>query len=411
VKVRSDPPISIDEALRILLAAVEPIDTERIDLAGAAGRVLAEDVRADRDFPPADLSAMDGYAVRSADASRPGAVLRVLGEARAGGAPGIVVAPGTASRIMTGAVLPAGADAVVMVERTTERGDSVELHDVAAPGQNVRARGVEAVRGSVAVRGGARIRAAEIAALAAVGSARPLVYRRPAVSVVATGDEIVPAATAHLADHQIRNSNAPAVCALLGAMGAQVSDLGTVADDRAALDERLAAGLEGELLLVTGGVSVGTHDLVADGLTRAGAERLFHGVSMKPGKPVLAVRRGRCLAVGLPGNPVSACTVFAVLVAPALRRLMGLSRWDNVYLRATLDEPLAARSGRATYHLARLEAADGVLHARPIDSRGSGDVLSLVRADGWLVTPAAGGDFAAGTELPALPWRLGFEGP
>jgi molybdopterin molybdotransferase len=398
-------PIEVERALAALTSAVEPpVETEVVDLAAAVGRVLAQDVAADRDFPPADLSAMDGYALRSADAGVPGAVLRIRGEVRAGRPPEAGVEPGTAVRIMTGAIVPAGADAVVMVERTAVRGDAVEIVDAVVRGQNVRQRGCEARRGTVVLEAGTSVRAAEVAALASVGRARPRVYRLPRVAVLSTGDEIVPAARDEIAPHEIRNSNVPALRAMLAAMGIDAVDLGNVRDDRPSLDARIADGLAHDLLLVTGGVSAGTYDLVSAGLAARGATILFHGVAMKPGKPVLAARGAAGLAVGLPGNPVSACTVFAVLVAPALRRRMGLARWESPELLATLDEPLSAKAGRTTYHLARFETRGRRLHARAVDSRGSGDVLSMARADGWVVTPSTGGEYPAGSELPALGW-------
>jgi len=408
VRSKDGAPIAVEQALRILVQAAEPFtETERVALADAWGRVLAEDVRADRDFPPTDRSAMDGYAVRSADATTAGSVLRVIGEVRAGQSADVAVTPGTAVRITTGAIVPAGADAVAMVERTTttDDGGSVRLHDAVSLGENVRGRAGEASRGDGILAPGSPIHAAEIGVLASVGRARPQVFRRPAVCVLSTGDEVVSPDASGLADHQIRNSNVPALCAMLREMGVEARDLGNASDDRADLAERVGAGLTGDLLLLTGGVSVGTYDLVAATLAAAGAERLFHGVAMKPGKPVLAARRGACLAIGLPGNPVSACTVFAVLVAPALRRRMGLSRWDNAVVTAMLDEPLDVKPGRATYHLARLDPSHGRFRARTARSRGSGDVLSMARANAWLITPAEGGKFPAGAELPALPWR------
>jgi molybdopterin molybdotransferase len=398
--------LAVESATRILVESFgPPQETETVDLDRALGRVLAEEVRADRDFPPADVSAMDGFAVRSADAAYAGAVLRVVGEVRAGEAPVPEVVAGTAVRIMTGAIVPRGADAVVMVERTSPVADgAITLREPVSRLENVRQRAGETSRGDLVLAAGRAIGPAAIAALASVGRARPVVFRRPVVSVLSTGDELVPPSAPSVADHRIRDGNAPALAALLRTLGLEPRTLDRVADDRDALAERIAAGLTGDLLLVTGGVSAGAYDLVAEAFAAAGTERLFHGVAMKPGKPLLAVRRERVIGVGLPGNPLSACTAFSVLVAPALRRRMGLARWENATIPASLEAPLEGKPGRESWHLAHLEWRGGRVVARVVPSRGSGDVLSMARANGWVVTPREGGRFPAGAEITALPW-------
>ena len=402
--------IAFEEAEARLYAAALPIEeTERVDLAEARGRVLAERVAADRDHPPADRSAMDGFAVRSADLEAGPATLRVVAELRAGRPVGDVrVGPGEAVRIMTGAILPPGADAVVMVERSREAraAGTVAFDDRPPPGQHVRRRGEELTAGSPVLEPGVAIRAAETAALASVGRARVRVVRRPAVAVLATGDELLPVGGPPPAEHQIRNSNAPALLAQLAELGLAGEDLGVAADDERELGARLARGLEADCLLVTGGVSAGEYDRVARALEAAGVRTLFHGVAVKPGKPVLAGRRGRCLVVGLPGNPVSTFTMFAVLVAPALRRMAGLAAWRRVELRAALATDLASRPGRVTFHLAELAVVGGGLRARPTATAGSGDVLALARANGFVVTSPDSHGEPAGTELRAIPWAL-----
>lgn len=399
--------IPVEEAVGRLEAATGALASVEVSLEEAHGRVLAETVVADRDFPPLDRSAMDGYAVRAADVPRPGCELELAGEVRAGQPVGdLTVGPGQAVRIMTGATVPPGADAVVMVEKTEERTAEgrVRIDDAPRPGRHVRRRGEDRERGAVVVERGAPIHAAEIAALAALGRTSVRVHRVPDVRVLSTGDEVVePDRVPGV--HQVRNSNAHTLLAQLAELGIRGRYLGIAGDDRGALDRRLAEGLRGDLLLVTGGVSVGNYDLVAESLAAAGMRRILYKVAVKPGKPLLAGRRGECLVLGLPGNPVSTFTCFFLFAAPVLRRMLGYRRWRNRPQRASLVEPLEAAPGRETYHLARLETGPGGLAATAIRSAGSGDVLGLARANGFVVTPAEGASLAAGAEIPALPWR------
>jgi molybdopterin molybdotransferase len=251
---------------------------------------------------------------------------------------------------------------------------------------------------------GTLLHAPEIAALAAVGRSSITVYRQPEVNVISTGDELVEPEQSPL-DHQLRNSNAPALLAQLRELELTGGYLGIAPDSRGALEADIRRGLSGDVLLLTGGVSVGKYDIVGRTLAEAGMEALFHNVAVKPGKPVLAGRCGRCLVIGLPGNPVSAYTGFALFVAPALRRMMGTRRWMNVELPARLESRIRCRQERETYHLARLEADGRGLLARGVRSSGSGDLLSMTRANGFVIAPAAGRDLEPGTEVRALLWR------
>jgi molybdopterin molybdotransferase len=269
---------------------------------------------------------MDGYAVRAADVPEAGARLAVVGEIRAGAAGSdIVVAPGQAARVFTGAVIPDGADAVVIVERAREEADgrAVRVDGPVARGENVRVRASDRRAGEPVLLPGVTIGAAEIAVLSAVGSMRVRVRRPPVIHLVSTGDELVEPHEVP-APHQIRESNGRMLAAFLADLGAEAAVVGRAPDEPAGLARALGDGLAADLLLVSGGVSVGVYDLVARTLEDLGAETLFHGVAMRPGKPVLAARRGATLIVGLPGNPVSALVGLVVLVAPALRRMRGL---------------------------------------------------------------------------------------
>ena len=399
--------ISVEEALGLLAAETGPLKVIELPLSGARGFVLAERVVADRDFPPTDRSAMDGFAVRAADLSRRGERLEIVGEIRAGQPVGrLRVGPGQAARIMTGSIVPPGADAVVKVEHCEERSDErrVRIDDEPRPGQHIRRRGEDLERGRAAMEPGSPVHAAEIAALASVGQTTVRVHRPPVVHVLSTGDEIVePDRTPE--GHQVRNSSSWALLAQLAELGIEGLDLGIAGDERGELDRLLRRGLEADLLLITGGVSAGKYDLVGEALAAAGMRMLFHKVTIKPGKPLLAGRRDDCLVVGLPGNPVSTFTSFAVFVAPTLRRMLGYRRWENRPALATLAAPLRAPGKRESYHLAYLEWGGEGLTARPVSNTGSGDVLALARANGFIVTPVGGASHAPGATLPVLLWK------
>ena len=397
--------IPVDEAVRILADAVEPGGPVEVPLEHAHGLALAEEVLADRDVPPTDRSAMDGYAVRAADVRDARATLRLVGEVRAGAtAAGLRVGAGQAVRVFTGAGVPAGADAVVMVERTEEAAGAVEVRGRVEPGDNVRARASDCRRGAIVVEAGTPIRAAEVAALAAVGCVRVRVHRPPVVHLVSTGDELVPPREAPL-EHQIRESNGPMLAALLGEMGIAARILGRAGDRPAELARTLGVGLGADLLLVSGGVSVGAYDFVARTLAAAGARTLFHGVAMRPGKPVLAARRGSTRIVGLPGNPLSAFVGFVVLVAPALRKMLGYRRWGTPEVEAVLRAPLKAGAGRESFYLGRIEWHAGRFEAELAPSSGSGDVLALARANGLLRVPGSPACLEAGERVRVLLYR------
>ncbi len=398
--------LEVHEALTRLLDAIAPLPSVVVPLKDASGLTLAERIVADRDYPPTDRSAMDGFAVRAADCAAPGRALTLKGEVRAGqDATGIRVGPGEAVRILTGGVVPIGADAVVMVELTDEdrSAGSVLVKEPPAIGQHIRRRGEDLRAGVTVQEPGAIVRGAEVAALAAVGRARVAVVRPPEASVISTGDELVETDAAP-ASHQIRDSNAKMLLALLHSRRVSARYLGIAGDDPAALRERIAEGLACDVLILSGGVSIGEHDLVGAALTEAGCEVLFHNVSMRPGKPLLAARRGGCIVLGLPGNPVSAFTGFQVFVVPALRKMMGHPSPVATPLRATLVAELRRRPGRLTYHLAQLRWRDGKAFVAAVPSASSGDVFSLVRANAFLVAPGSTDPIPAGAEVDVVPW-------
>jgi molybdopterin molybdotransferase len=396
--------IRVDEAVERLLAAVTPLPPEARRLDQSMGRTLAEDVRADRDAPPADRSAMDGFAVRAVDVGPAGTTLRLAGEVRAGASVGGVhVAPGTCVRIFTGAVIPDGADAVVMIERVVEdpASGAVRLDASVTPGQHVRRRGEDRRKGEVVVSKGTILRPAEVAALASVGCAEVSVVRPPRVAVLSTGDELVAIDRLHAA-HQVRNSNAAMLLSLLEGERLHGEDLGIAGDEPRHFDAALAAGLLYDVLLVSGGVSVGAYDLVGEALARRGAAVLFHTVAMRPGKPILAARCGEAVVLGLPGNPVSAFTAFHVFAAPVLRRLSGDPQPRQAPIPVRLEGRLQRRPERRIYALGRIDPARRTVV--PVESASSGDVFALARANAFIVVEGGDQPVEAGETVEALPW-------
>ncbi len=301
--------------------------------------------------------------------------------------------------------MPPGADAVVMVEHTEEdrEAGTVRVDGTSEPGRHVRPRASEMRRGETVVAAGQPVHAAEIAALASTGSTRVRVHRPPMVNVLSTGDEVVEPRR-RPAPHQVRNSNAGMLLALLRDIGLRGIFLGNASDSQSELAEKLAQGIRGDVLLVTGGVSVGEYDLVGRALGDAGLELLFHKVAIKPGKPILAGKAGDCLVIGLPGNPVSVFTGFSVFVAPVLRRMMGYRQWDNQHVRARIERAFRCKPGRLTYHPARVVWRDGQYVGQRVASTGSGDVLSLARANAFLITTEETAEVRTGDQLAALLW-------
>ena len=398
--------IEVEQAKRLLLEEAHVLDSVELGLDAALKRVLAEDVIADRDFPPTDRSAMDGFAARWEDLVEPGRSFEIHGEARAGRpVDHLRVGPGQCVRIMTGAIVPPGADTVVMVELSTEDRDAGRVTFAGEPvrRQHIRARGEDLRSGERVLQRGAPIHAPEIAALAAVGRTTVRVVRPPVVGIVSTGDEVVDAGSLP-EPHQVRNSNARCLGAQLREIGLEGRDLGIAPDTAPELRRTLRRGLDFDVLLITGGVSMGEYDVVEKVLLAEGLRTLFHNVAIRPGKPILAGRVASCLVVGLPGNPVSTFTDFAVFVAPALRKMMGYPRWENLEVQAELVARLKRKPGRTTYHLARVSRDQGGFKALPVRTMGSGDVLSMSRANAFVVTPGEAHALDAGATVRAELW-------
>ncbi len=386
-----------------------PTTPEEVPLEQAAGRILAESLLADRDFPPFNRSARDGYAVRATDA-RAGARLQVIGEIRAGaeshGIPQRVSA-GQAAAIMTGAPAPAGADAVIMVEHTRETGGMVELQRAVEAGENIVPRGQEARGGDELLSPGTRLMPAAIAVAASVGRTRVRVHRRPRVAVLATGDEVVNIAAAP-GPHQIRNSNSYSLAAQVELAGGSPVRLPIAPDEPQELRRLIAEGLACDLLLITGGVSMGKYDLVEQVLQAMGADAFFTGALIQPGRPVLFGRAPRpnsaepVYFLGLPGNPVSTLVTFELFARPVLEALAGQPPRRLVFLRACLRSEVRVKPGLTRFLPAVLAGEFGRPEVEPTRWHGSGDIAATALSNCFLVVPPDRERVAAGEDVGVL---------
>ncbi|UYQ70589.1 molybdopterin molybdotransferase MoeA [Pelagibacterium flavum] len=376
--------ISVDEALERIVGAVGPLGSERVALAEAAGRVLAEDLRAKLFNPAFDVSAMDGYAVRAQDV-RPGVTLRMIGASQAGAGFDGTVGPGQCARIFTGAPVPAGADAVIMQEETRAEGDAITFERDVAAGRSIRFRGEDFGQGDVLIAAGAVLDPRKIALVAAGNVAELAVSVRPRVALLATGDELV-APGGVVGPDQIVASNSVGLGAFFAGNGAQVRDLGIVADDRDVLGDALAGALadEPDILLTTGGASVGEHDFVQDMLKANGVDIDFWRIAMRPGKPLMFGRKGKTVVFGLPGNPVSALVTARIFVLPAVLKMMGGALPAPLYL--PLADALPPNGPRRHFMRGRLvsERERGTM-VEPIRQTDSGHLSSLAAADVLIV--------------------------
>lgn len=397
----TDGSIELDDARGAVIARAAALEAEEVALGEALGRRLAEDVAADSPVQGFDNSAMDGFAVRAADtaAARPGApiALEVAGESRAGHPAGVALAAGEAIAISTGAMLPADADAVVRVEDIERQGDRVLVEARVVAGSNVRRAGEDIAAGETVLHRGARIGPAQLGVLASVGRDRVRCHRRPRVAVLTSGDELrMPGEL--LAAGEVRNSNSFSVPALATLAGAEVCSVAWTPDEPEATRVALEAGLDADVTLVCGGVSVGEHDHVKDVLDQLGVERVFWRVALKPGGPTWFGTRGETLVFGLPGNPVSAMVTVILLARPALVALGG-GRPDRRRTFATLASDYEKSPGRVHALRCRLELTESGWRAHPAPRQGSHVLTSMLGADCLALVPARSGYLRAGEQV------------
>jgi molybdopterin molybdotransferase len=399
--------ISVEEARGRILGAVSPVGHETVGLAEAWNRVLATDLRARLTQPPADMSAMDGYAVRAADAAE-GAKLRIVGAAPAGRPFDSVLKWGEAVRLFTGSVIPAGADAVLLQENARQEGDTVIVTVAPNPGQHIRRQGQDFAAGDIVLSPGIRLGARQVGLAAAANHPWLTVHRRPRVAVLATGDEIrMPGEP--IAAGGIVSSNTHVLAALIRAMGVDPLVLPVAADDAGAIGAAAKGASGADLLVTTGGASVGDHDLVQAGLARQGFALDFWKIAMRPGKPMIFGRLGDMPVLGLPGNPVSAFVCSVLFVVPAIARLSGLAHVTTPTETAILGARVRANDHRADFLRARLERnAAGALTAIPFARQDSALQGVLAQADALILRPVHAPPLEAGAPVPII--RLDVSG-
>ena len=393
-------PISFEEARQKILAAIRPLGSEQVQLLDAAGRVLAKDFYAPWDMPRWNNSAMDGFAVRAADATAH-AELTVTGYIPAGGSELPTVEPGCAVRIMTGAPVPPGCDLVVPVEETEEGEGKTRLLSSLRVREHIRFQGEDIPSGSKVLHAGTQLRAPEISLLASFGQALVSVNRRPRVAILSTGDELVELGMP-LGIGQIINSNALSLAVLVRESGGEPFMLGIARDTLESHREKLAQGLQADVLITSAGVSAGDRDLVRDVLQELGVEQKFWKVAIKPGRPTAFGVKEETLVFALPGNPVSAMITFEMFVRPALRKLQGITpsvpRMDKV----RLAEPVRKRPERLQFLRVQVRHEHVELIASSSGNQDTGILSTMVRANGIALLPVERDRFEAGDEVDAL---------
>ena len=393
------------EAVRLVLENTPPLPVARVPLVEARGLALAEDVAARFDSPPFDNSAVDGYAVRSVDAQA-GRSFKVVDEAPAGRPARKGVGVGEAIKIFTGGVIPEGADAVVMVENTSGWGEEFELEKAASPGNNMRAAGGDVRQGEVILRAGAELGAQEIALAATQGYGELPVYRRPRVVVISTGSELVEPGTRELSPGEIFDSNSFALLAQALDTGADARRVSAVSDESEVLHRVMEQALtDGDIVVTSGGVSVGEKDLVKSTILGLGVEQVFWGIKLKPGKPVFFGTREDARFFGLPGNPVSAMVCFELFVRPALMKMMGREDKHRPRIEVYFDADVENKFGRMHAMRVTMTRTEQGWRAESVGAQGSGLVSSLTKADALaLIGPESEGA-RAGEPVQAIVLR------
>ncbi|HEX9652959.1 MAG TPA: gephyrin-like molybdotransferase Glp [bacterium] len=379
--------ISVQKAIDSVLSQTPLAGPEPISILDAAGYILAEDVHSDIAMPPFDKSTMDGYALRFSDAEAAPVVLEVVGVVPAGATPKMEIRPGQAVKIMTGAPLPIGSDAVQMVEKTQALAErKVKILEPVARGQNISPKSEIIKIGEKLVASGTYITPAVIGLLSAVGKKQVQIHRRPRVAILVTGDELVDIDKKPLPG-QIRNSNGYALYHQVRSCGAIPEVLGIAPDDLSELRSKIAIGLECDVLLISGGVSMGDLDFVEKVFADLGVSVFFDAVNIKPGKPTVFGKKGSALVFGLPGNPVSASTIFEVMVRPLLRKLMGFIQVHNTRMTAIAANDFSSKTRRENFAPAWSYLEGNTVYSRVLQSKGSADIVAFAESNSFAVIP------------------------
>jgi len=394
--------ITVKEALEHVLGAIFPLGLEKADILGALGRVIGEDVYAPRDIPPRDNSAMDGYALKSEDTTGAGAespvILNIIEDIPAGYAPRKTVGFGEAARIMTGAFVSDGADAVVMVEETGSDGNSVRIYAQAAKGQNVRYAGEDVREGDLVIRAGTLLRPAETGMLSALGRSFVKVYQKPLVALIATGDELVDIDGA-ASPGKIVSSNSYSLAAQVMECGGIPLQLGIAKDNMDDLTEKFRDAMRADIIVSSAGVSVGDYDFVKDVMEDMGTDIEFWQVAQRPGKPTTFGTRGGKPVFGLPGNPVSSMITFEQYVRPAILKMTGHESVFRRTIRAKLTEDIKKKKGLRYFIRGRVKRQGEGFVAETTGEQGSGILKSMVLANGIIVIPEDADFVKAGSEV------------
>jgi molybdopterin molybdotransferase len=388
---------TLDEAMRLILSRVRTLGTESMELLESLSLVTAEDIVAPWDMPLCDNSAMDGYAVRAVDCVS-AVRLRVVGMIPTGSLANISLEPGCAVKIMTGARIPQGADAVVPFENAESNGEYVLFKSSVERHKHIRFAGSDLRRDEVAIPAGTVIRAPEISMMASFNMSRATVFRRPRVAILSTGDELVEVGQP-VAPGKVVDSNGIALAAMVKDCGASVEMLGIAHDTMASHVEKMTVGLQTDIFITSAGVSVGERDLVRQALTDLGVILEFHSVDVRPGGPTTFGVKGNCLVFCLPGNPVASMIIFAELVKPCILKVMGYRRVLQHPVRAILQEKASKRPGHIRLLRVRLESREGKLLAFSSGEQATGMLKTLLKADGLAVLPAERSSLCAGEEV------------
>ncbi len=395
--------ILVKEAQKIILEKLQPLEPENIPLLNTLGAVLQEDICAQRDNPPADNSAMDGYALRfndisSLDQNNP-LSLKVVEDIPAGQKPTKSINPGEASRIMTGAVVPGGADTVVMVEETEKKNGSVSILKPQKKGSHVRKQGEDFKKGDILLSKGDLVTSSNIAIIATAGYAKLSVNRKPVVAILSTGDELVDV-DAKAEDHQIINSNTYLLASQVLESGAKPMLLGIVRDRKDDIKEKLKSADEADIIITSGGVSVGDYDFVKDAIQDLGSDIVFWKIAMKPGKPLTFSMLSKRPLFGLPGNPVSSFVSFEQFVRPAILKMSGHTDLFRKTIRATLTEDIKKKNdGRRHFVRSTLTYINGSYSVSALSGQGSNMLASLASANSLLIIPESETELKSGQQV------------
>lgn len=395
--------VKVEEALNIIIKEAHELETEKVDILDSLNKILGENIYSKDNLPPFDKSAMDGYAIKSADTQHINGeakvILNIVGTIKAGDSSDYQLNSGEAFKIMTGAPLPSGADCVIEIEKVKIENSNLYINNFVKVGNNVIEHGEEIKSGDLILEKGSLIRAVEIGVLASLGVKSVSVYKTPKVSLIITGDELV-SIEETLVKGKIRNSNEYSLIALIKDIGIDVKTSGVVPDIKESIKAKIQASLENsDVIISSGGASVGEYDYIKDILKEIGADIKFDSIAIKPGKPVIFVTSNKKLFFGLPGNPLAIITTFEEFVKPALEKMMGKKNYDKKEFPVVLEDDFKGKIGRKKYIYVNLKVEDGVFRAYKTGNQSSSHLITLSKSNGLIIIPENQGDAKKGEVL------------